>query len=71
MLTIGAVFVTEMINTAIEYTVDLASPEKHELARKAKDVSAGGRADHRGQFCDYRTDYLSSEINRFVLEVRF
>ena len=41
MLTIGAVFVTEMINTAIEYTVDLASPEKHELARKAKDVSAG------------------------------
>jgi diacylglycerol kinase len=41
MLTIGAVFVTEMINTAIEYTVDLASPEKHDLARKAKDVSAG------------------------------
>jgi diacylglycerol kinase len=41
MLTIGAVFVAEMINTAIEYTVDLASPEKHDLARKAKDVSAG------------------------------
>ncbi len=41
ILTIGAVFVTEMINTAIEYTVDLASPEKHDLARKAKDVSAG------------------------------
>jgi undecaprenol kinase len=41
LLTIGAVVVTEMINTAIEYTVDLASPEKHDLARKAKDVSAG------------------------------
>lgn len=41
ILTIGVVFVTEMINTAIEYTVDLASPEKHDLARKAKDVSAG------------------------------
>ncbi len=40
-LTIGAVIVTEMINTAIEYTVDLASPEKHELARNAKDISAG------------------------------
>lgn len=39
-LTIGAVIVAELINTSIEYTVDLASPEKHDLARKAKDVSA-------------------------------
>lgn len=41
VLTIGAVFVTEMINTAIEYTVDLASPAHHDLARIAKDISAG------------------------------
>jgi undecaprenol kinase len=39
-ITISAVFVAELINTAIEYTVDIASPEKQELARRAKDVSA-------------------------------
>lgn len=37
-LVIGA----EMFNTAIEKVVDLASPEKNELAKLAKDVSAGG-----------------------------
>lgn len=37
---IAAVFVAELFNTAIEYTVDIASPEKQELARRAKDVSA-------------------------------
>lgn len=31
----------EAVNTAIEYTVDLASPELHPLAKKAKDVAAG------------------------------
>lgn len=36
-LVIGA----EMINTAIECTVNLASPELHPLAKKAKDVAAG------------------------------
>ncbi len=40
LITISAVFVAELFNTAIEYTVDLASPEKQELARRAKDVSA-------------------------------
>jgi len=39
-LTIGMVIVAEMFNTAIEYVVDLVSPEKHRLAEKAKDVSA-------------------------------
>jgi diacylglycerol kinase (ATP) len=38
----GALVLTaEALNTAIEFTVDLASPEKHELARKAKDCAAG------------------------------
>ena len=37
----GLVFTTEMINTAIENVVDLASPNRHELARNAKDVAAG------------------------------
>ena len=31
----------EMINTAIEKAVDLASPEIHPLAKKAKDIAAG------------------------------
>ncbi|MBE0623826.1 MAG: diacylglycerol kinase family protein [Burkholderiales bacterium] len=35
------VWVAEAINTAIEFLVDLASPELHPLAGKAKDVAAG------------------------------
>jgi diacylglycerol kinase len=34
------VFVAELLNTALEYTVDIASPEKREMARRAKDISA-------------------------------
>ena len=40
ILTIGLVIVTELINTSIEYTVDMAMPEIHPLAKIAKDVSA-------------------------------
>ncbi len=31
----------EMMNTAIERVVDLASPEMHPLAKEAKDIAAG------------------------------
>lgn len=31
----------ELFNTAIETIVDMVSPEKNDLAKKAKDVSAG------------------------------
>ncbi len=41
ILCIGFVMSAEIMNTAIETTVDLASPEYHELARNAKDISAG------------------------------
>lgn len=41
LLTIAMVLTTEVINTAIEAAVDLAAPEWHELAKKAKDASAG------------------------------
>ncbi|MCP3929670.1 MAG: diacylglycerol kinase [Bacteroidetes bacterium] len=34
------VLVIELINSAIEAIVDLASPEHHELAKKAKDVGS-------------------------------
>ena len=38
---IALVLVAEALNTAIEFAVDLASPEWHETARDAKDVAAG------------------------------
>ena len=38
---IGLVLTAEGINTAIEATVDLASPDRHPLAERAKDVAAG------------------------------
>ncbi|GIO40545.1 diacylglycerol kinase family protein [Paenibacillus apis] len=41
LVTIALVLATEVINTAIEAAVDLAAPEWHELAKKAKDASAG------------------------------
>jgi diacylglycerol kinase len=41
-LTVGLVFLAEAFNTAIEATVDLASPTNHPLAKIAKDTAAGG-----------------------------
>lgn len=41
ILLMALVIGTEMINTAIERVVDLASPEIHPLAKDAKDVAAG------------------------------
>ncbi len=41
VLTIGAVCAGETINTTVEALVDLLSPEWHERAKVAKDVSAG------------------------------
>ena len=38
---ITLVFVTEMLNTAIEFLTDLASPSIHPLAKKVKDIAAG------------------------------
>ena len=40
ILTAAIVFAAEFINTAIEAVVDLASPEKHPLAKVGKDVGA-------------------------------
>lgn len=37
---IGLVFVTEMLNTAIEIDIDLTSPNYHPFARDTKDVAA-------------------------------
>ncbi len=41
ILVIAAVFVTEMLNTALEFAVDLVTREYHPLAKLAKDISAG------------------------------
>jgi Diacylglycerol kinase len=40
-LCIAVVFVSELLNTAIETVVDLVSPTFHPLAKKAKDAAAG------------------------------
>ena len=42
LLSIIVVWATEIINTAIECTVNLACPEKNTLAKLAKDISAAG-----------------------------
>lgn len=41
VIIIALVIGAEMMNTAIESVVDLASPEIHPLAKRAKDVAAG------------------------------
>lgn len=41
LLAIALVMGAEALNTALEYVVDLASPDWHPLARDAKDVAAG------------------------------
>ncbi|MGN7476618.1 diacylglycerol kinase family protein [Solibacillus silvestris] len=41
ILMIAIVIGAELINTAIERVVDLASPEIHPLAKQAKDIAAG------------------------------
>lgn len=41
ILIIALVIGAEMINSAIESVVDIASPEIHPLAKQAKDIAAG------------------------------
>lgn len=41
VLAIALVIITEMLNTSIEFLVDLVSPEYNELAGKIKDLAAG------------------------------
>lgn len=40
LIAIGLVLGLEALNSALEYVVDLVSPEFHPLAKKAKDVAA-------------------------------
>lgn len=41
VISIMAVWTAEALNTALEFLADVASPEFHPLAKKAKDVAAG------------------------------
>lgn len=41
LILIALMFALEMMNTAIERVVDLASPNIHPLAEQAKDIAAG------------------------------
>ena len=40
IISISIVLIVEVINSAIEAIVDLASPEKHDLAKRAKDMGS-------------------------------
>jgi len=42
ILCIGLVLITEILNTAIEWLVDLVSPQRNEKAGKIKDIAAAG-----------------------------
>ena len=41
ILVVFGMFTVELLNTAIERVVDLASPDIHPLAKAAKDIAAG------------------------------
>ena len=41
ILAAGLVWTAELVNTALEAAIDLASPQEHSLAKTSKDVSAG------------------------------
>ena len=41
LLAIGLVIAMELINTSIEYVVDMAMPEIHPLAKLSKDIASG------------------------------
>ncbi len=40
-IAIASVFIAEMFNTVFELCIDLASPQYHPLAKRAKDMAAG------------------------------
>ncbi|HLF29290.1 MAG TPA: diacylglycerol kinase family protein [Anaerolineae bacterium] len=42
VVTMAVVWVAEFVNTAVEAVVDLATIERHPLAKIAKDAAAGG-----------------------------
>jgi diacylglycerol kinase len=42
IIAMAIVIAAELLNTAIENVVDLVSPERHPLAKAAKDTAAGG-----------------------------
>ena len=41
VLAIGLVIALEIINTALEYTIDMAMPNIHPMAKMAKDAASG------------------------------
>ncbi len=41
ILVIGLVISLEMVNTSIEYTIDMTMPQIHPLAKSAKDIAGG------------------------------
>ncbi|MDM5298785.1 diacylglycerol kinase family protein [Bacillus pumilus] len=48
LLLCGGMLALELVNTAIEHTVDLMTEEKHPLAERAKDAAAGAVCVYAG-----------------------
>ncbi len=61
VICIAMVISAETINSAIERLTDLASPEYHPLAGKAKDLAARSGASLCYRCCDYRIYYIFAE----------
>jgi len=68
VLVIAAVLVTEMLNTALEFVVDLVTREYHPLAKLAKDVSAGAVPVERVSALAVGYLILSDDLGPFSLE---
>ena len=60
IVAIALVFCAEALNTALERTVDLLEPERHPVARDAKDLAAAGVLHCIFVFIDRRADPLRS-----------
>lgn len=60
----GLVLGGEALNSALEYIVDLASPDYHVLAGKAKDCAARSGAPLRGCIVRHRVHHLHPEVAR-------
>jgi len=64
VIAIGMVWVSELVNSALEATVDLATADVDLLARKAKDMAAAAVLISSATALDGRSSYLASSNGR-------
>ena len=68
-LSVSFVIITEMINTSVEALVDLISPNRHPLAKLAKDVAAGAVLVYL-LFYDKLLDIFDSKNDLHIMAAR-